>query len=265
MAEKTTRSTTKNKKKKSAIAKKVTRPLAIAAAKKPRRTSTKKEIPAPVLVSTPVPAVKRRPIFQAGTWISLLLLAILVGLAFYLNSQKKKAGAGEATPTLETAYIFTAADGIVSSIEVKPAVGETVKIARNAKNAWAVLQPVAAEADQGLAEAAATQLSALPISSPIEDGKLPGIFGLDKPAYVITIEFKDGKQRTLEVGDAAVSGNGYYVRVDRKKMMITDPNGIDALLQLEFSPPYLNTPTPTAVPPTVTPIPTAEAVATPTP
>ncbi len=98
------------------------------------------------------------------------MLAALIGLAFYLNREKEKTVAEEATPTLETAYIFTKADGLVTSIEVKPAEGETVKIARNAENAWAVILPIEAEADQGMAEAAATQLTALPISSQI-DGK----------------------------------------------------------------------------------------------
>jgi hypothetical protein len=193
------------------------------------------------------------------------MLAALVGLAFYLNREKDKTGAEDATPTLETAYIFTAADGTVSSIEVKPKEGETVKIARNTENAWAVILPIEAEANQGLAEAAATQLTALPVSTQIEDGKSPDIFGLDNPAYVITIEFGTGKTRTLEVGDAAISGNGYYVRVDKDKMLITDLSGIDALLQLASFPPYLNTPIPTALPPTETPVPSAEAAVTPTP
>jgi hypothetical protein len=258
MAEKKTSPTTE--KKKTATPKKGTRATAAAtpARRAPRRV-TKQEAPAAVVESAaaPTPAVRRKPIFQIGTWISILMLVALVELAFYLNTQKGKTGAEDATPTLETAYIFTEADGVVTGIEVKPAEGETVKIARNAENVWAVILPTEAEADQGLAEAAATQLTALPISGQIEDGKSPDIFGLDKPAYVITIEFKDGKKRTLEIGDTTPTNSGYYVRVDKGAMMITDLSGIDALLQLEFSPPYLNTPTP----PTETP----GADATPTP
>lgn len=193
------------------------------------------------------------------------MLAALIGLAIYLNRQKETKAAEEATPTLEKAFIFTEADGLVSSIEVKPAEGETVKIARNAENAWVVILPIEAEADQGLAEAAASQLTALPISLQIEKGKSPSTFGLDNPAYVITVEFRNGKTRTLEIGDDTPSGNGYYVRIDKDKMLVTDMNGIDALLQLEFFPPYLNTPTPTALPPTETSIPTVEATITPSP
>lgn len=227
------------------------------AAKKPRRTAATKPLAAAPVVESTVPAVsaRRRPIFQAGTWVSILMLAALVGLAFYMNREKEKTATEDVTPTVETAFIFTAADGMVTGIEVKPAEGgETVKIARNAENAWAVILPIEAEADQGMAEAAATQLTALPISSQIEEGKSPDIFGLDTPAYVITVEFKDGKTHTLEVGDSTPTNSGYYVRVDNKKMLITGMDGIDALLQLGFFPPYLNTP-----------VPTVEATATPTP
>ena len=268
MAEKKTRSTTEKKKSTPAkrTAKKTVRPATkttTATRREPRRTVTKQQTPIPAVEFAPTPAPKRRPLFQAGTWISVLMLAALIGLAFYLSREKEKTAAEEATPTLEKTFIFTKADGMVSSIEVKPAEGETAKIARNAENAWEVTLPIQAEANQGQAEAAATQLTALPISSQIEPGKSPSIFGLDSPAYVITIEFKDGKTRTLEVGDKTPTNSGYYVRVDKDKMLITDLNGIDALLQLKSFPPYLNTPT--ALPPTEAPLPTAGATVTPTP
>ena len=243
MTEKITRPKTETKK--SSPVKKATRPTTTSTTRKPRTKTTPQATPAAVVELPPTPSVRRKPIFQAGTWITVLLLAALIGLAYYLSSEKKKTGAGDATPTQERAFIFNNADGVISGIEVKPAQGETAKIARNEENIWEVTLPTKAEADQGLAEAAATQITALPISSQIEDGKSPGIFGLDKPAYTITIEFKDGKKHTMEVGDATPTNSGYYVRVDNGKMMITDLSGIDAILQLEISPPYLNTPVPT--------------------
>lgn len=182
------------------------------------------------------------------------MLAALVGLAFYLNREKDATAVEDTTPTAEKSFIFTAADGLVTSIEIQPVTGEAVKVERNAENAWALILPTEAEADQGTVEAAATQVLALSITSQIEAGKSPEIFGLDSPNYVITIGFKDGKTRTLEIGDSTPTYKGYYVRVDKDRMVITDINGIDALLQLVPFPPYLNTPTP-AVEATVTPIP----------
>ena len=189
--------------------------------------------------------------FQAGTWITVLIFIGLIGAAVYLNRQKDTAEV-EVTPASEPSYLFSATtDGNPTSIEIKPAEGgETVRIARNAENAWALELPVEAEADQGLSEAAATQISALEILDPIDAD--PAIFGLDNPAYVITLEFDGGKKHTLEVGDSTPTSKGYYVRVDSDKMMIVDLSGIASLLQLAAFPPYLVTATPEAV---VTPTP----------
>ena len=188
--------------------------------------------------------------FQAGTWITVFIFIGLIGTAVYLNRQKDTVEV-EATPASELSYLFsTATNGNPTSIEIKPAEGEAVRIARNAENAWALELPVEAEADQGLSEAAATQISALEILDPIDAD--PAIFGLDNPAYVITLEFDGGKKHTLEVGDSTPTSKGYYVRVDSDKMMIVDLSGIDSLLQLAAFPPYLVTPTPEAA---VTPTP----------
>lgn len=183
--------------------------------------------------------------FQAGTWITVLIFIGLIGAAVYLNRQKDTAEV-EVTPASEPSYLFSATtDGNPTSIEIKSAEGgETVRIARNAENVWALELPFEAEADQGLSEAAATQISALEILDPIDAD--PAIFGLDNPAYVITLEFDGGKKHTLEVGDSTPTSKGYYVRVDSDKMMIVDLSGIDSLLQLAAFPPYLVTPTPEA-------------------
>jgi hypothetical protein len=236
---------------------------------KPRRTSTPKEkVIVAESVSTPI-VKQRKPIFSAGTWITVLLLIAVIGLSVYLTRQKEKTAAAEVTPASSPEAIFSAQDGTVSSIEIKPATGEIVKVTRNAENVWAVEMPIQAEANQGLAEAAATQVSALQVLRPIENAD-PDIFGLKNPTYTITVGFNNGQTRTLEIGDATPSNNGYYVRVDKDKMMITDLSGIDALLQLAQFPPYLNTPTPTALPATPTPVPPTPvlptaAVSTPTP
>lgn len=222
---------------------------------KPRRTAPVKA-KSNVVESTPAPSVRReRPIFQAGTWIAVLLFAALIGFAVYLKSEKeKKADTVEVTPVSETAAVFAEND-IVTSIQIKPTDGETVKVARNAENVWAVELPLEAEADQGLVEAAAAQISALQVISPIAAGSDPEIFGLKDPAYIITIEFKGGTTRALEVGEVTPTNSGYYARLDKDKMMVTDLGGIESLLQLGFFPPYLNTPAPASLPPTATPAP----------
>ena len=220
----------------------------------PKKTRTvRKETPAPK---------PSKPVFRTGTWVSVLLLAALIGGAFYINKNKETAANAEVTATTEPTFIF-GVEGTISSIEIKPTDGETVKVTRGDDNLWTLELPFVTEANQGLVEAAASQLAALQIISEIDDD--PSIFGFDAPTYLITIEFSDGKSSVLEVGDATPTNSGYYVRVDKKKMAIVGLSGIDALTSLSFFPPYLNTPTPTAIPSTPTPEPAPEATVTPTP
>jgi len=233
----------------------------------PVKAKTKRTVvKAKPVIEVPAPkplAAKRKTVFRAGTLIVVLLLVAVIELAIYLNGNKDKAGLENSTPVSEKAYIFTEKDGIVSSIEVKPADGEAVKVARNAQKAWAIVLPSEVEADQGLAEAAASQVSALPIINKVDAGKSPEIFGLDKPAFTITIEFEGGVKHALYVGDTTPSQSGYYARVDKGDIVVTDLSGIEALLQLNSFPPYLNTPT--ALPPTEAPVVPTEATPTPTP
>ena len=209
-----------------------------------------------------------KPVIGIGTWIALVLFAGLVTFAIFLN--KKEETAVEATPTSGTVPLFPATEGTPSSIEVKPAEGEAVRVLRNEENVWVLELPFETEVDPGLSEAAATQVSALQEISTVQ-GDLAD-FGLENPAFVITVGFASGKTHTLEIGDMTPSNRGYYVRVDEDRLVVVAVSGLDALLQLQFSPPYLNTPTPTATtpPPTETPTPappteTPAASVTPTP
>ncbi|MDP1716000.1 MAG: DUF4340 domain-containing protein [Anaerolineales bacterium] len=225
------------------MARKTTKPIT----RKPKATPLRKQ---------------QKPIFRTGTWFTLLLLAALIGFTYYLNSKEPIAEL-EATPAREETFVFGEQDGNITSIEIKPtdANGETVKVARGSENVWALELPFATEADQGLVEAAASQVAVLRIVSEVDADA--SILGLDQPAYVITIEFADGTKRTLEVGDNTPTNSGYYVRLDRKKIMILTLSGIDSLTALTRFPPYLNTPTPSPLPPTTTPDPPTEAASTP--
>jgi hypothetical protein len=231
------------------------------AAAAPRRSSS----------SAPRPYKSNKPLFSAGTIITLVTFILVVVVAVYI-SRKQETDKANATPEGgEPAYVFTDADGNPTSIKVESEQGEAVQLDLNEQNAWELLLPAKAEAEQSMAGAAATQVKAINVVTPELSGAA-ATYGLDTPAYVITIKFSDGQTHTLEVGDLAISGNGYYARLDKGKIMLVGLSGIDALIQLVDFPPYLNPPTPTALPATETPVPVdtptappVEVTVTPTP
>ena len=202
------------------------------------------------------------PVFSAGTWAALLLLAILIGFAVYLN-QTRDAAEAEAVPTTDMAYLFNNADGAVSEIEITASSGENVKLEMGADGKWALTQPISAAANQGSAQAALDQIRALQIQNELNDISL-GILGLEQPDYTVAIAL-GGRQRTLEIGSITPTQNGYYARLDGDKLIILNKMDVDALLNLIRTPPYQETPTPSPLPPTETPVPTQETAPAPTP
>ena len=187
----------------------------------------------------------RRP-----TVVYIVLLLVLAGAYYYLNNREQPAEI-ELTvePSSEVAqeYLFTAEEGTPTSIRIESKSGETVEVARGQDNAWTLIQPVEAKADQGAAEAAASQVTTMPILDAVPDLD-PGIIGLDDPEYVLTMKFTGGGERTVDVGVITPTESGYYVR-ESDKTVIVSRSAIDALLGLLTNPPYLETPTPAPVTP----------------
>jgi len=208
---------------------------------------------------SPMPPRVEKPVISPATWITLLVLVLMVGFAILFTRQKAKDQAA-ATPTPGTAMLFTAAEGQPNDIKIETPALQSVEIARNASGKWVLKAPIQADADQAAAEAAATQIGAFQIVSEVQLGL--DVVGLDKPAYTITLTFTGGKTHKLEVGSVNPIQTGYYVRLDGGTVRIVDKQGLDALLSLLTNPPYVATATPAV---TDTPTATATPETTPTP
>jgi hypothetical protein len=200
----------------------------------------------------------RRP-----TVIYLLLFLVLAGTYYYLNNREQPADISlTVEPGSEVSYLFTAEEGLPTSIRIEAKTGEIVEVARDAENAWALTQPVEAKADQAAAEAAASQVTTMQILDTIPDID-PDIVGLTDPEYTLTIKFTNGVERMVEIGVITPTESGYYVRAVNGDIVIISRSSVDALLGLLTNPPYLETPTPSPIPLTETPVPPTPEAATP--
>ena len=200
---------------------------------------------------------------RRSTVIYLLLFLLLAGTYYYLNNREQPADISlTVEPSAEVRYLFAAEDGLPTSIQIESKAGDIVEVARDADNAWAVTQPIAAKADQASAEAAASQVTTMQILDTIPDID-PEIVGLTDPEYSLTIKFTSGVERNVEIGVITPTESGYYVRDTNGDTVIISRSSVDALLGLLTNPPYLETPTPSPIPPTETPIPPTPEAATP--
>ena len=181
---------------------------------------------------------------RRSTVVYIILLLVLAGAYYYINSRKQPAEIElTAEPSPEASYLFTAEEGTPISIRIESKSGEVVEVARGEDNAWALTQPIDAKAEQGAAEAAASQVTTMRILDTVPDVD-PNIVGLQDPEYVLTVKFTGGGERTVDIGVITPTESGYYVREATGKIVIVSRSAIDALIGLLTSPPYQETLTP---------------------
>jgi hypothetical protein len=186
----------------------------------------------------------RRP-----TVIYLLLFLVLAGTYYYLNNREQPADISlTVEPGSEISYLFTAEDGLPTSIRIESKAGDSVEVARDASNAWAVIQPIEAKADHASAEAAASQVTTMQVLDTVPDVD-QDIVGLTDPEYTLTVKFTSGVERKVDIGVITPTESGYYVRNVNGDIVIISRSSVDALLGLLANPPYLETPAPEAATP----------------
>jgi len=181
---------------------------------------------------------------RRSTIVYLLLLIVLAGVYYYLNNREQPADiAVTLEPESQVSYLFTAEDGLPTSIGIEAKTGEIVEVARGADEAWALILPIEAKADQAAAEAAASQVTTLRILDSVPDID-PEIVGLSIPEYTLIIRFTSGVERKAEIGVITPTESGYYVRNADDGIVIVSKSSLDSLLGLLTNPPYLETPLP---------------------
>lgn len=203
---------------------------------------------------------------RRSTIVLLLILAVVVGFSVYFNKTKEKKASinSTTTPETKTSYLFEVTDGVPTSIRVESNAGETVELARDAGNAWALILPIEASADQASSEAAASQITTIRVTDHLPNIS-PKDVGLDTPEYQIVVKFTDGVERIAQIGVMTPTQSGYYARLKDGEIVIVGKSAVDAILGLLTNPPYVETPTPSPIPATVTetPLPATPEAGTP--
>ena len=186
---------------------------------------------------------------RRSTWISLLVFALLLGLAWYLNRPKPVEPVP--TPTSESespVALFADESGEVTAFQISGD-SKTISLAQEGNRGWVFTDDADKDlpVDQSQAESAATQFKALAL---LEQKVIiaPQYVGLNPPLYTITLQFAHETEHTLLVGEQTPSGSGYYVQLDGGDVAIADYYGMQAILNLLVASPYAPTPTPSPAP-----------------
>ena len=207
------------------------------------------------------------------TWIMVILLAALAGLAYYMqavpdNFMKKAFDSGKTlTPNILALSLVPPGEGLVSGIEIADAEGNSV-ILKHEPTVWTVSvngkDPIAA--DQTAVEQAASQAQGLHLLDAAIKPTTTDLsgFGLDKPVYRYKVTTESGKIFTFKIGKPTIINDGYYLQKEDGTIAVVEKLTMDALLNLLKQPPFLTTATPSPAPVTETPTATITAPPAPT-
>jgi hypothetical protein len=199
---------------------------------------------------------------RRSTVVYIIILVVLAGAYYFLKNRSESKADILETPeaTEQITYLFTADEGVPVDIRMQSKAGESVELGRDKQNLWALTLPVEAQAEQGAAEAAASQVTTMRVLDTVT-GVDRKVVGLDAPEYTLAVKFKDGGERTVNIGVVTPSESGYYVQDSAGgDVVIVSKSSVDALLTLLTTPPYLATLTPSTTA-TETPLPATPTVA----
>jgi hypothetical protein len=186
----------------------------------------------------------------------LAVFVVFIGLAVLWTSYQdnKKGSNPTPTPTPEQ-FLFSVDSTAVASLKIKDNLGnKSVMVGRDVNGQWALIEPPAEYTDISSVEAAVTQLTSMRVTSSISNTVNLAEYGLDLPAYTITVNVNGGGQLLAQVGSTTATSSGYYVLVPGGVPQIISKFSLDAVIKLLTNPPIAT--------PTTAPTPTGAAGST---
>lgn len=155
-----------------------------------------------------------------GLLIATALLAVLGGLVWWSNKNKKDEPAGpEGAPA--ATKILTLAEADIAKVEIRHREAETTRIERDG-SAWKITSPQPLPSDRDAVNSLLSAVANVSADKVVEEKPADlAVFGLKEPASVVTVTLKDGKTRTLKFGDDAPVGGGSYAQVDGDARVFT--------------------------------------------
>lgn len=200
--------------------------------------------------------------------ILLIAIAVLGGLAFYLNANPEiAANPTETTAPTTTRPLWTLTLPEITGITVSDSAKGLTFVADvdGTTGVWKISQPQAGEADPNQMAGIATSLTNLTVTQDIADAPDLGEFGLKAPAYTIEVRRISGDPLRITIGQKNVTGYMYFVLPQGSTTpALVSSALLDTILALPAAPPLV---TPTAPPTegTPEPLPTLPLPATATP
>lgn len=164
-----------------------------------------------------------------GLLIAAAVLAALAAAVWWSNRQKKEEPESQAQPKL-----LSLKQDEIAKLEILRREGETTRIEKGGDGAWRITSPEPLAADRSAVESLVSSAASLNADKVVEEKPEDlAVFGLQEPHARVVITLKDGKTRTVLLGDDAPVGGGGFAQLegDPKVYLLTSwvKGGLDKL------------------------------------
>ena len=146
-----------------------------------------------------------------GLTTTLLLLAVLAGLGGYIYFYE--AGREPADPNARPRAFDQLASENIDEVQIKNADGETSR-AQLASGNWQLVEPVKADADDGVVGTVTSNLASLEVQRVVEEQPTDlKQYGLEPARIDVGFRLKDQKElQHLLIGDKTATGGDFYAK-----------------------------------------------------
>jgi hypothetical protein len=166
------------------------------------------------------------------TWITLALFALLLVIAIFWPQLHPEESTPETTQTVEPLWDYPSSDLVGIKVE-NYAEEKTIEFQKDAEDQWMQITPSEAQADGELIEEVISWLASPTVERELPADNGQAQYGLDEPTGIITVTFKDGTTRVLQVGDETVVGSTRYVMMpDEDRILLIDKTDVNSVLEM---------------------------------
>jgi hypothetical protein len=145
----------------------------------------------------------------------IIALAILLalGAALWFSNKKEDEKANKPAED-KTAKILAVPEANVVGLEIKKRSGEDTVLSKNDSGVWSIVAPTPLPADQAAVSTVVGAAASLSSDRVIDDNVTDlASYGLAPAADEVIFKLKDGKTKTLLIGDSNPAGNDVYAKV----------------------------------------------------
>ncbi len=145
-----------------------------------------------------------------GLLIATAVLAALAGAVWWSNRHRKEEP--ESKPELK---LLSLKEDEITKIEILRREGESTRIEKDSSGTWRITAPEPMAADRSAIDSLVSSAATLNADKAVEEKPADlAQFGLKEPYARVVITLRDGKSRTVLLGDDAPVGGGGFAQVD---------------------------------------------------